>query len=385
MKLICDEVDRLKPERLVLDSLSEIRLMSEVSTRYRRQILGLKHFFAERGTTVLLIDNTDDDTSDHQMKSVAHGVIALEQVRNKFGAERRRLRVVKLRGIKYRGGEHDYVIEKGGIVVFPRLVAAEHLERFEAGRVSSGIAGLDSILGGGLARGTSTLFIGPVGSNKTTIASQFAAVAAGRGEAVSYYTFDETTRSVIDRAGQVGIGMQKHVQAGNLSVVQIDPAELTPGEMASKIRESVDAGTRMVILDSLNGYLNAMPEERFLVMQLHELLTYLSHRGVVTILVLAQHGMLHNMETPADVTYLADAVVMLRYFEAAGEVKKAISVVKKRGGAHETTIRELAVRDNRLVIGGPLKEFQGVLTGVPSFTGPAHSILARNDDERSHS
>lgn len=367
IQVITDEVNRVRPTRVVLDSLSELRMLAESPVRYRRQVLALKQFFGRLGATVLLIENRNDQQSDLHVQSIAHGVISLERVANDYGAERRRLRVVKLRSVNYRTGYHDYLIEQGGLSVFPRLVAAEHVQEFEPGRASSDIAELDDLLGGGLARGSSTLFIGAAGTNKTTLACQFVAAACARGERACYYTFEETRAALIGRAATLGIDLRCHVNSGCLTVHQIDPAELTPGEMSARIRDAVESGTRMIALDSLNGYLNSMPEERFLVIHLRELLTYLSHNGVVTLMVLAQHGMLHDMESPADVTYLADTVVATRYFEAAGEVKKAISVIKKRGGRHENTIREIKVAQRGLSFGPPLRQFQGVLTGVPSF------------------
>ena len=367
ISMIHDEVERTKPERVVIDSLSEIRSLSESAARYRQVILSLKHFFSQRKSTVVLIENRSNTPSDLHVQSIAHGVVQLDRAANEYGSERRRLRVSKVRGVGFKTGLHDYLISRGGLQVFARLVAAEHIGAFEGDLVSSGIPEFDALLGGGLIRGTSSLLVGSAGTNKTTLVCHLAVAAAQRGERVSFYTFEETRRAVIARARTVGIDMEKHVRSGLIDIQQIDPADLTPGEMAHKVRKGVDGGVRMVVFDSLNGYLNSMPEEKFLLIQLHELFTYLSHRGVLTLLVLAQHGLLQDVRTPADVTYLADTIILTRYFEAFGEVKKAISVMKKRGGGHEKSIRELWVDETGLHFGEPLKQYQGVLTGVPDM------------------
>ncbi|HTE21278.1 MAG TPA: ATPase domain-containing protein [Armatimonadota bacterium] len=371
-RAVLAEVERTRPTRVVFDSLSEMRLLAQNPLRYRRQILALKQFFIGRHCTVLLLDDRTSDVADLQLQSIAHGVIMLQQLAPEYGAERRRLRVVKLRGVKYRGGFHDFNIERGGLNVFPRLVASEHRRVYTRDRVESGVPALDALLGGGLDRGTSTLLIGPAGSGKSTVASQYAVAAAQRGERAAIFSFDESLDTLRARSTALGMPLQEQMDEGRMIVQQIDPAELSPGEFTDVVRRAVEPehgdGAKVVVIDSLNGYLNAMPEERFLIVQLHELLTYLGQQGVVTILIMAQHGLVgSSMQTPVDASYLADGVVMLRYFEAAGHVRKAISVMKKRSGAHEDTIRELRITDQGIQLGDPLKQFQGILTGVPSF------------------
>jgi circadian clock protein KaiC len=364
------EVERLKPSRIVLDSLSEMRLLAQNSLRYRRQVLALKQFFAGRDATVLLLDDRTADLGDRQVESIAHGVISLEEMHPDYGAERRRLRVAKLRGTHYRGGYHDFVIRRGGLDVFPRLIAVEHNREVERKLISSGISGLDSLLGGGLHTGSSTLLMGPAGCGKSSIATQYAGIAAANGDSVAIYAFEENVESICDRARSFGVDLDPHLRSGRLKVQQIDPAELSPGEFVHNIREAVDRGVRVVIIDSLNGYLAAMPEERLLIVQLHELLTYLNRKEVLTLLVVAQHGLVGRMQSPVDLSYLADAIVLLRYFEHHGEVCQALSVLKKRQGYHERTIRELQLAEGGIRVGEPLRGFQGVLTGVPRLVDP---------------
>ena len=346
--------------------------------RFRRQILALKQYFAGRQGTVLLLDDKVYDGQNLQVQSIAHGVISLEHLAVDYGAERRRMRVIKLRGSRFRGGYHDFTIETGGLAVFPRLVAAEHRRDFAKESLKSGVKELDLLTGGGLDRGTSTLIIGPAGSGKSSVASQFAATAAARGEHIAIFVFDELRETFINRAKGIGIEIQSFVDEGLITIQQVDPAELSPGEFSYAVRRSVDKeGAKMVIIDSLNGYLNAMPEERFLTMQMHELLTYMNQQGVVTVMVMAQHGFLGtNMVTPVDVSYLADGVVMIRYFEAQGAIHRAISVVKKRTGSHESKIRELTISAHGIKVGEPLKNFKGVLSGIPIYDG-AESILGK--------
>lgn len=380
------EIDKCNPSRVVLDSLSELRLVAQSSLRYRRQVLALKKFFAGRKCTVLMLDDCTGDSADGQLESIAHGVITLEQLANQYGAERRRLRVSKMRGVHFRGGYHDFAIRKGGLDVFPRLIAAEHHAEFPDEELPSGNAKLDSLLGGGIPFGTSTLLLGPAGTGKSTIATQFAITAAQRQMRTAMYVFDENIGTLRTRSRKLGIPLEPHIQSGLLSIQQIDPAELSSGEFATLVRRSVD-GThnpqpaKVVIVDSLNGYLNAMPEEKFLTAQLHELLTYLGQKGVVTLLTVTQAGMVGNMQSPVDTTYLADNVILFRYFEARGEVRRAISVVKKRSGKHEPSIRELRVTESGLEIGNPLVEFQGVLTGVPTFVGSSDSLFKQAKNE----
>jgi circadian clock protein KaiC len=368
-KAILSDVDRLKPRRVVFDSLSEMRLLAGNPLRYRRQLLALKQFFVGRGCTVVLLDDLTSSSHDLQVQSVVHGVIRLEQMNPEYGAERRRLIVLKYRGVAMRGGYHDYVIKKGGLVVFPRLVAREHHTDPPAGRLTSGVPAIDELLGGGIERGSSTLIIGAAGTGKSSLATQFAVEAATRGEHAAMFIFDESLSMLRRRAEGLGIPLSRHLDDGNITVQQVDPAELSPGEFAHRIMHCVEeARARVVIIDSLNGYMSAMPEERFLIAQLHEVLAYLAQTGVATILISAHHGLIGTtMQSPVDASYLADAVILMRYFEARGEVRQAISVVKKRGGSHERTIREFRLTSAGLHVGEPLREFRGVLTGVPSF------------------
>lgn len=364
---VLDAVEKINPTRVVFDSLSELRLLAQNSLRYRRQILALKQFFVGRKCTVLLLDDRTSEGPDLQLHSIAHGVIALEQLTPVYGAERRRLRIMKLRGSSFRGGFHDFTIRKGGLVVFPRLVASEHSEPFAQGRIKSGVTALDTLLGGGPDRGTSTLLVGPAGSGKSTIAVQYAVAAAERGDHAIVFAFDESIATLQARTAALGIKFPEGLKAGQVELRSVDPAELSPGEFAWQVRESVEKNhVRVVVIDSLNGYMHAMPDEQFLTAQLHELLTYLGRQGVTTLMVVAQHGMVGmNMVAPVDASYLADSVVLLRYFEYAGKVKKAISVVKKRSGAHEESIRELRFDERGIHLSEPLVEFRGILTGVP--------------------
>ena len=369
-RMLLDAVERIKPTRVAFDSLSELRLLSQTPLRYRRQILAFKQYLAGRNCTTLLLDDLSVDGLDSHVLSLAHGVIVLEQLAPEYGSERRRLSVQKIRGTTYRGGYHDYVISKGGIVAFPRLIAAEHHRNFSNENVSSGIKGLDVLLGGGLSRGTSTLFTGPPGSGKSSIGLMFAVAAAKRGEKVAIYTFDESLPILFARAKGLGLGLDQLVDQGLVSVLQVDPAELSPGQLSSHIRTAVETGgAKFIYIDSLNGYLHSMAEERNLNLQLHELLTYLNQLGIVTMLVITPHGLLGNMQTPIDVTYLADTVVALRFFEHKGAVHKALSVIKKRTGKHENTIRELKISSSGITVGPPLKHLRGVLGGSPVSAG----------------
>ena len=380
---VLEEVERLQPRRVVFDSLSEMRLLARDPLRYRRQILALKQYFTGRQCTVLLLDDKTSERGDLQVQSIVHGVVCLEHLAIEYGAERRRLRVIKLRGSRFRGGYHDFNIETGGIEVFPRLIAAGQHQEFAREAVSSNVGELDALLGGGLDRGTSTLFIGPAGCGKSSLAAQFAASAASRGERAAVYIFDETIETYVSRAVGIGTDLRSYIEKGLLTLQQVDPAELSPGEFAHAVIRSVEAdGARVVIIDSLNGYLNAMPEEHFLTVQMHELLTYLNQRGIVTMLVMAQHGFLGSaMESPVDVSYLADTVLMLRYFEAEGEIHRALSVVKKRSGAHESTIREFMITSEGIRVSEPLTKFHGVLTGVPIYSGAKGTLIKNPNDD----
>jgi circadian clock protein KaiC len=379
-RAVLKEVERINPQRVVFDSLSEMRLLARDPLRYRRQILALKQYFVGRHCTVLLLDDKTSDAQDLQLQSIVHGVVSLEHLALEYGSERRRTRIVKLRGSRFRGGFHDFNIETGGVKVFPRLVAAEHRNISERGELSSGSQELDSLLGGGLTRGSSTLFIGPAGSGKSSLSTQFAQAAASRGDKAAIFVFDEILDTYLQRSKGIGTDIEGYCNKGLVALQQVDPAELSPGEFAQAVRNSVEiGGANVVIIDSLNGYLNAMPEERFLTIQMHELLTFLNQKGVVTILVMAQHGIMgSSMVSPIDVSYLADTVLMLRYFESQGAVRRALSVIKKRTGQHEDSIRELSISSAGIKVGTPLTEFHGILTGVPTYNG-VQSTLAAND------
>jgi len=368
-KAILADVERVKPTRVAFDSLSELRLLAGNPLRYRRQILALKQFFTGRRCTVLLLDDMTSTQQDLQVHSIAHGAVRLEQLYPEYGAERRRLIVLKMRGMRFRGGYHDYIIKRGGIEVFPRLVAGEHRREPSLDKLPSGIAEMDALLGGGIERGTSTLIVGAAGTGKSSLAAQFVAAAAARGQTSALFIFDESLHTLLTRCAGLGVDLRSHLDAGRVTVQQVDPAELSPGEFAHAIRRAVeDQGVAIVVIDSLNGYINAMPEERFLIVQLHELLTYLGQANVAAILIGAHQGLIGGpMITPVDASYLADAVILMRYFEAKGEVRQAISIVKKRGGAHERSIREFRLEAGRISVGEPLKNFRGVLTGVPQY------------------
>jgi circadian clock protein KaiC len=369
-KLLFEQIQRTGPQRVVLDSLSEMRLLAQSPLRYRREILNLKQRLSEMGCTVLLLDDRSSQGSDVQVHSLVHGALTLDAALLKYGIYRRTLSVTKMRGVRFREGSHDYVIETGGVHVFPRLIASEHHAPFPKRLARSGNAELDTLLGGGLHYGTSNLLIGPAGSGKTTISALFAHAAAERGERVNYYVFDETIATLAARSSEMGLDLMPHLKAGRLKMEQIDPAQISPGELTFNIRRAVEEeGARVVVLDSLNGYVNAMPQEEFLHLHLHELLSYLSQQGVMTVMVLAQHGLIGAMGTPIDVSYLADTVIITRFFEALGTIRKAISIIKKRSGAHEGAVRELKMTSTGVHVGPPLEEFQGVLTGVPSYLG----------------
>jgi circadian clock protein KaiC len=384
MEKVLELVEKVKPRRIVFDSLSELQLMAGNGLRYRRQILAVKQFFAGRNTTVLLLDDRTAKADERQLQSIAHGVVQLEQQQTEYGAERRRLRIVKMRGMSYRGGYHDFVIRKGGVDVYPRLIAAEHHDLFADRFVNSGNKELDQLLGGGLPPGSSTLLMGPAGSGKSTVATQFAVAAAVRGERSACFIFDETVGTMRTRSKSLSVDIDRHLDTGLISVQQVDPAELSPGEFVSIVRRAVD-GTdangreaKVIIIDSLNGYIHAMPEERHLMAQLHELFTFLCHRGISTLVTVTQSGLVgRDMRTPVDSTYLADNVILFRYFEASGEVRRAISVVKKRSGPHERTIRELKLNQDGLVIGPPLADFEGILSGTPEYIGEPTKLFGK--------
>lgn len=375
---IVDAIERLKPKRVVVDSLSEIRLLAQSSLRYRRQILALKHYFARYNSTVVLLDDLTTESVDRAVHSTAHSVMHLDQLAPNYGGERRRLRVVKCRGQEFRGGYHDFIISPGGVRVFPRLVAAEHRHPYFGTVITSGVSGLDALLDGGIAAGSSTLLLGPAGSGKTLITLQYLRSAVARGERGALFAFDEELGLLFARAKAMGIDLEAMRKSGALFIEQTDAAELTPGEFAHRVRACVDReNIRTVVIDSLNGYQASMPEEQFLILHLHELLQYLNRQGASTFLTVAQHGMIGEMRQSVDLTYLADTVILLRYFEALGRVRRAISVAKKRAGSHEDTIREFRITDAGLYVGEPLEQFQGVLRGVPTYVGPSSPLMAR--------
>jgi circadian clock protein KaiC len=375
-KQIFEMVERARPSLVVLDSLSEIRLLAQSSLRYRRQILALKHYFAKFGATVLMLDDLTADVADKTVHSVAHGVLRLEELAPAYGAERRRVRVIKYRGVKFRGGYHDVTITPGGLKVFPRLVASEYRSSFKRTKMSSGIAKFDKLLGGGIEAGSSTLILGPAGTGKSLAAIMFIVAAISRGEKAALFVFDEELGLLFARMKGLGIDLEAMRRAGNLFIEQVDAAELSPGEFAHRVRKRVDEDQiKTVVIDSLNGYQAAMPEENSLILHIHELLQYLNRRGAATFMTVAQHGLVGDMKAPVDVTYLADTVILLRYFEALGEVRRAISIIKKRTGAHESTIREYRIDSRGLTIGDPLDGFQGILRGVPIYLGEGQPLL----------
>ena len=384
-KLLVAETRKHRPARVVFDSLSEFRLMAETPLRYRRQLLSLKQELAEQGSTALLLDDKMDSDrmgADPHVLSLTHGVLEMEQLSPEYGKSRRRLRVMKMRAVSFSEGYHDYIIETGGLRVFPRLIAAEHRADISREPVRSGIQELDDLFGGGLERGTTTLIVGQAGTGKSTLALQYATQIAAKGEHSVVFSFDETAGIALARAQKLGLDLPEFVSKGTVRLQQVDPAEISPGEFADRILKSVATGCKLVVIDSLNGYLNAMPGERYLSIQLHELSTYLNQNGVLTLFILAQHGLIVSAEAPVDVSYLADTVVSLRFFETAGSIRTAVSVLKKRSGHHERTIREFMLEDGRGIrIGKPLREFQHILTGAPVFRGTGEQMLKRSDAE----
>ncbi|MDP4539941.1 gas vesicle protein GvpD [Qipengyuania sp. DY56-A-20] len=365
---IIEQVERIDPARVVLDSLSELRLLSQSALRYRRQILALKHFFAKRDCTVLMLDDRTSEPGDLQLHSIAHGVVSLEQSASAFGSERRRLRVIKMRGLKYRGGYHDFTIEQGGLCVYPRLIASEHHAEFDPAPVSTGLAGLDRLLGNGLVPGTNTLITGPAGVGKTTTAVKCLVAALERGARAAYYLFDERLATLLQRSAALGMDLRPYLENGQLTLRQIDPAELSPGEFSGSVQEAVETdGASMVVIDSLNAYMHSMPSDNFLVLQMHELLSYLSQQGIISLMILGQHGVLGDLRSELDISYLADTVMLMRFFEAEGTVRKSVSVIKTRTSDHERTIREFDINASGLTIGEPLTGFAGVLSGNPNY------------------
>jgi circadian clock protein KaiC len=363
-------VEKIRPTRVVLDSLSELQLLAANPLVYRRQVLAFKQFFASRSCTTLFLDDRTASDGDMQVRSIAHGVVSLERMSTDYGGIRRRMEIIKYRGVAFREGLHDYKIRHGGIVVYPRLVAADTREPVKPKQFSSGLKELDLLLGGGIEEGSSTLIAGPPGTGKSTLASQFVSACLRQGKAAAMFLFEESASNLINRSDSLGMDLQSHIASKELSLTQVDPAQLTPGEFVHIVCRAADNGARVIVIDSLNGFLQAMPNEKLLATHMHELMTYLGQRSVVTLLVGVQQGMLGgNMSTTVDASYLADNVVLLRYFEALGEVQQAISVFKKRGSRHERAIRKFSITPNGVEIGPQLKHFHGVLTGVPKLQG----------------
>jgi circadian clock protein KaiC len=383
IRRIVEAIERARPQRVVIDSLSEFRLLAQSSLRYRRQILALKHYFAQNNSTVMMLDDLTTESTDRAVHSIAHAVIHLDQLAPIYGGERRRLRIAKCRGQSFLGGYHDFNVATGGVNVFPRLVAAPFRRSSEITHVSSGIPELDALLGGGPNAGSSTLVLGPAGAGKSLLTLHYVHQAVARGERAALLIFDEELGLLIARAKGLGIDLQAMRDSGRLFVQQMDAAELTPGEFAHQVRTMVDQHQiRTVVIDSLNGYQASMPEEQFLILHLHELLQYLNRQGATTFLTVAQHGLVGDMRQSIDITYLADTVVLIRYFEARGSIRRAISVMKKRGGRHESTIREFTIGSSGISVGEPLKAFQGVLRGVPTYHGNSDPLTERPRDAR---
>ncbi len=379
-RAVLAEVERVNPVRVVFDSLSEMRMLASDPLRFRRQILALKQYFLTRNCTVLLLDDRTSQSPDRQLESVAHGVLNLEYVPVEYGRQRHAMRVVKMRGVNFQSGFHDFNIETGGIIAFPRL-SPERKVKFKQGSLSSGHNNLDELIGE-LEYGTSTIFIGPAGVGKSTLSLMYACAAVERGERAALYLFDESPETLYKRASALGMDIERYVEEGRIAVRQIQLAELTPGELSYMVsREVEDNGTRVVVIDSVNGYMMATPQERFLTMQFHELLGYLNRNGVISILVVGQYGLIGTMQTPIDMSFLADSVVLLRYFEAQGAVRQAISILKKRTGQHGRTIREFRIGPGGLQLGEPLTDFRGVLTGVPVYRGAVTGLMDSDDNE----
>lgn len=385
-----ERVRDIDPSRVVIDSLSEMRMLAQSALRFRRQVLAMKQFFVGQRCTVLMLDDKSVLDQDLQLQSIAHGVIGLDRPPTTFGAERRQLRVLKFRGKQFLSGWHDYTIEKGGLTMFPRIAEEPASAQITPRQpVLSGNDSLDSLLGGGVSPGTSTLMLGPAGVGKSTCATMYAVAAAQRGERAVIFAFDENVETLRQRSAGLGMELRPLEQEGRLQIIRFSPGEITPGQFAHRVRESVDCETdggptTVVVIDSLNGYMSAMPEERFLQMQMHELLNYLAGRRIATFLIVAQHGMLGvSMQTPVDASYLADTVVLFRYFESAGEIRQAISVVKKRSGQHERSIREFRMRDGKITVGRPLTQFHGILAGTPTYDGSQENLERKHESDES--
>jgi circadian clock protein KaiC len=376
MKEVMDHVDLVKPARIVFDSLSEMRLLAQNPLRYRRQILALKQFFASRACTVLLLDDKTS-AADQHLHSIAHGVISLEQIAQEFGKERRRVNIIKMRGIKFRGGFHDYLLDMGGIRMFPRLAAMENPADFVVETRSTGVAGLDALLGGGLVAGTNCLIMGPSGVGKTTVTVRCMLAVLERGDKAVFYLFDEGLGTFLARNENLGMDLRPFISNGQLDMRHVDPAELSPGEFAQSVRDAVElADMKFVAIDSLNAYLQAMPGEKFLLLQMHELLSFLNHKGVTTALVLGEHGVVGTLQRDVDLSYLSDTTVTMRFFESDGELRRAIAVTKSRASSHAPTIHELLLHSGGVEVGEPLKGFDGVLTGLPIYRGDTKMMVS---------
>lgn len=385
MRNLTRVIDEHKPTRVVFDSLSELRLLAQNSLRYRRQILALKHYFLNSECTVLLLDDMTAGPGDLYLHSIVHGVISLETAVQQYGIERRRMRIVKMRGVKYSGGAHDTKLDTGGMQIFPRLVASHHHREFDPTMVTTGCKPLDLLLGGGLVPGTNTMFTGPSGIGKTTTAINCARAALARGERVAYFLFDEGLGSLLARSASLGMDVRPALEDGSMMVYPVDPAELSPGEFAARVRTVVERdGARFVVIDSLNGYLQAMPGGQYLLLQMHEMLTYLNLQGVTTILVLGQHGLIGEVQSDIDLSYLSDIIVAFKFFEAGGELRKAVSVVKSRVSSHELAIREFRLGPSGLEIGDSLKDFEGVLSGLPAYRGSTPLLGSEAQQKEAH-
>lgn len=381
VRAILDVIDQRSPDRLVIDSLGEIRLLSESSLRYRKQLLTLKEFFRDRSITALVLDDRTVAARDSEVQGLAEGVITLGVTAPTYGNTRRSLQVVKMRGVSFRGGYHDFTIEKGGLNVFPRLSAGEHVVSAEAGVIVSGIPEIDALVGGGLERGSTTMIMGPAGVGKSSLAMQFAASAASSGERVVFFIFEEHRTVFLKRAASLGFALSDLVASGVVTIHQIDPAEMSAGEFAFFVRTVVENGEgAIIVIDSLNGYFNAMPEEHFLTLHLHELLSFLTDAAVTTILIVSQHGALGHVSSPVDVSYLADAVILLRYYETRGSFRRAISMLKKRTSAHEQSVRDYQLTSSGVHVGEVLENFRGILAGMQATETPAPQAKTRKDD-----
>ena len=383
IRIITDRIETVKPERLVIDSLAELRLLAQDSFTYRRQLLTLKRFLHGRRITTFVLDDLTSKSGDSDVHSLVHSVLSLEQIERDYGAARRRLRIAKMRGSNYQSGWHDFALITGQVLVFPSLIAEEHKARVEETSIKSGIAGLDEVFGGGLDRGTTTMLVGASGVGKSSIAVRYAMAAVDQGEYAAYFSFDETFETLARRANALGLPLEQRITEGKIGWRRANPSRLSPGEFVWHVRQEVEyKHARIVIIDSLNSYFGTMPEERSLVLQMHELLTYLNNQGVVTILILAQQGVVGDVQNPIDLSFLSDSVVLLRFFEAAGELRKAISVIKKRTGLHELAIREYQLFPNGIYVGSPLQNLHGVMTGVPTYTGSREALIGGQGNER---